>query len=257
MIQHSSITLWKQKQQGSNRIYPTSSFRTIAKVMQLKTLQDYWKYIGSIPGIKDYATFQDSRIYTNDLTVYFRKKTQFLIAETPQESGSKDVTTASQISNKESEDEDDEDTITTVIAQEFVCFGSNEDINSMLELFWPNITALIEQNPNHHHSDQWKHWMDKGLSTFSGLAHIKRIMNLETLAQLFIILRDSPALSDSYDFFGTIKYATKLANSKRIIMTISSSLSFVTRTSKQPIQESNKRKILLFLTSTKMLLTIM
>ncbi len=89
--------------------------------------------------------------------------------------------------------------ITTFLPTRMECYGSDGDINEMFHNYWPHVMEFIDKHPSHDHSKQWQSWILCGLSQQSGLADIKRVMGIDTISQLFLILRDSPALNTTYD----------------------------------------------------------
>jgi hypothetical protein len=69
----------------------------------------------------------------------------------------------------------------------------------MLAMFWPSIQRFIDENRDHEHARQWSTWMEQGLTKTSDLGFVKQILHTDTLDQLFVFFRDSPALVDTFD----------------------------------------------------------
>jgi hypothetical protein len=88
-----------------------------------------------------------------------------------------------------------DDTITTNPKPYKVCYSSDSDIQALLQELWPSVVHYIETHPDHQHSIQWKTWMSQGLPVTSSLGQVKKIMGIETIAQLYLILRDSEAVN--------------------------------------------------------------
>jgi hypothetical protein len=81
----------------------------------------------------------------------------------------------------------------------------------MLSVFWPVIQDYIHQNPNHDHAQQWQQWITvDGLNVNTELQQLKRILQVNTMDQLFIILRDSPAINTKFDLHWNHKICYRL-----------------------------------------------
>jgi len=78
-------------------------------------------------------------------------------------------------------------------------YSSDSDIHALLQELWPSIMAYIHTNPIHQHSIQWKTWISQGLHYTSSLNQVKTIMGIETISQLYLILRDSEAVNTTYN----------------------------------------------------------
>jgi hypothetical protein len=64
---------------------------------------------------------------------------------------------------------------------------------------WPVIIRFIDDNPEHNHSKQWQKWIDSGLNETRDLSTLKDITNTETLDQIYLILRNSPAINKYFE----------------------------------------------------------
>jgi F0F1-type ATP synthase membrane subunit b/b' len=81
----------------------------------------------------------------------------------------------------------------------------------MLSVFWPVIHDYIHQNPNHDHAQQWKQWITvDGLNVNTKLQQLKMILQVNTMDQLFIILRDSPTIKTKVDLHWDHKICYRL-----------------------------------------------
>jgi len=79
------------------------------------------------------------------------------------------------------------------------CYNNNGDFTLMMLKFWPAILHFITEQPHHEHSKQWNLWMGAGLHPETDLAQVKQITGLHTLDQIYLFLRDSPALQQKFD----------------------------------------------------------
>jgi hypothetical protein len=80
-----------------------------------------------------------------------------------------------------------------------ICYGNPSDFKQMLQDIWPYILKFIEENPEHNHSKQWYKWINSGLNENCDLPTLKDIANITTLDQLYLILRDSPAINKHFE----------------------------------------------------------
>ncbi len=107
---------------------------------------------------------------------------------------------------------DGNDSITTMTTTHKACYGNQDDFQEMLTDIWPSILQYITDNQHHEHTKQWKKWMNDGLSDKTNITNVKHIIGVESLEQLYLILRDSPAVTTHYDiqWDHKIKYSPKL-----------------------------------------------
>jgi len=69
----------------------------------------------------------------------------------------------------------------------------------MLMELWPPVTDSLKDNPDHEHAKQWNKWISAGLNERTELSTLKNIVGIYTLDQLYLILRDSPAINKHFD----------------------------------------------------------
>jgi len=79
------------------------------------------------------------------------------------------------------------------------CYNNTGDFMLMMQEFWPAIRQFIADHPQHEHSKQWRLWIDDGFQPGTDLAEVKQITGLSTLDQIYLFLRDSPALQEHFD----------------------------------------------------------
>jgi len=190
---------WKQVQQSLQRIHEQSTFCAVSKAFALKDLKDYMRCINTVPGIDKFVTLSTSTMIENGFKAVFHPEIEEVSLLTP------NLTNSSK-NFQDSENErqlygipKDNDSITTVPQNGKVCYGSDADIHEMLLDLWPHITAFLDKQPNHDRSMQWTNWINNSLTPSSGLRDVKRIMGIDALLQLYLILRDSPAINTMYD----------------------------------------------------------
>jgi hypothetical protein len=79
------------------------------------------------------------------------------------------------------------------------CYNNTMDFTLMMYEFRPAIQDYIHDYPHHEHSKQWCLWVEAGLNPETDLAKVKQITGLHTLDQIYLFLRDSPALQPFFD----------------------------------------------------------
>lgn len=101
----------------------------------------------------------------------------------------------------EKEAENETKTITTEPNNRpfLTCYNNDTDFQTMLQAFWPSIQQYIEENPMHHHAQQWVTWLAQGLDLNSDLASVKRFFGCDSFDQLFLFFRDSPAINNCFE----------------------------------------------------------
>jgi len=80
-----------------------------------------------------------------------------------------------------------------------ICYNNTGDFTTMMRALWPAIQDFLRNNPQHEHSKQWKVWITAGYTPDTDLAHAKSIFGLPTLDQIYLFLRDSPALQEKFE----------------------------------------------------------
>jgi hypothetical protein len=80
------------------------------------------------------------------------------------------------------------------------CYGTSTDLKEMLTHFWLYIQRFIHDTTDHTHSIQWDHWINHDkLTVDTDLMRLNCILGITTMDQLYIMLRDSPAINAHYD----------------------------------------------------------
>ncbi len=210
---------WMKIQAGPNPINANSSFRNLSKVLNITDLQAYCQFLSSCPHIQDYVTLYIDP--ENKTGFYFNIK-EMDNKEKPTLTDSHAHNTQGFITNTEPMIEAvndkpmdtmtqtiDGDTITTLSgnpdandasATPFeVCYGNDKNFSILLAALWPSIIKFIQENLAHDHTKQWQVWMDQGLSEKSSLAHFKSLLATDTFEQIFLFLRDSPAVNYHFE----------------------------------------------------------
>jgi hypothetical protein len=81
----------------------------------------------------------------------------------------------------------------------YTCYNNTGDFTKMMNLLWPAIQDFLANHPQHEHSKQWKVWITAGNTPDTDLARAKTIFGLPTLDQIYLFLRDSPALEEVFE----------------------------------------------------------
>lgn len=106
-----------------------------------------------------------------------------------------DLNQPSLTENQEHTDE----TITTHGTVHKICYGTSEDFQEMFNTFWPFLMKFVSDYPKHDHTKQLQKWVDNGLKPETDLNTFKKIVGVDNLDQLFVVLRDSPAINAYFD----------------------------------------------------------
>ena len=188
------------------------TFRQVSKLLHLKDLPDYRNQLQTIPGIERFVAFMPSTTNPNGFRAKFQDFTDsnsmlttgniIVLDDNPSPKSTENILRDQETGSKQrmeindtqlaSESVRDNDSITTIPPVSKDCYGSNGDTSYMLHVFWPYVMKFIRDNPHHDHSKQWDTWMEHGLSQHSGLADVKQVMGIDTISQLFLILRAVP-----------------------------------------------------------------
>jgi hypothetical protein len=211
---HPTIKEWLAAKMA-HRISSNSTFRFVSKSLGFQDLNNYRTFIEKLPNIKSYLTFHTGIgktsfkyeiHHTRDLVNNQNPATN--IEDTPPAATSESKETTNDndsIATKNTNVDDHTDTTW------HTCYGTQTDLSDMLSVFWPVIQDYIHQNPNHDHAQQWQQWITvDGLNVNTELQQLKRILQVNTMDQLFIILRDSPAINTKFDLHWNHKICYRL-----------------------------------------------
>jgi hypothetical protein len=227
---HPFVQRWIHATSGSSKITRDSTFRAVADALNLKDIHDYRCFLLTAPNVDRYITFgKNTRSTTVQYIIRQRSRsksptalsTQQLIDSVQHLVDSSSVTTTLDTQSKTDDNttsphidgskddpqrltvndpEDvDGDSLASVNHSYKVCYGNKDDFADMMTTFWPLIQHFMEREPEHDHTKQWGRWMQQGLTSETELSNVKTIMGIETFDQLFLFLRDSPALHPFYD----------------------------------------------------------
>jgi len=236
---HIFIQRWISATTGPKSINQDSSFRAVANVLNLKDIQDYRRFLSTAPNIEKYLVFGNNtrsttlqyyvvpRVHNHDTTTAqekYNSGNKEPSLKTNQDStppsidgsitspenyshkpdGSEsNITSPSNpdapVSITQTKQDDGGDSITFTNLNYKVCYGNADDFTEMMETFWPYILRFMSQDSSHNHSKQWERWITQGLTSTTDLSTLKIITGIDTFDQLYLFLRDSPALSPFYD----------------------------------------------------------
>ncbi len=102
-----------------------------------------------------------------------------------------------------------DESITTTATHYKICYGNPTYFQEMLHELWPYILQFIADNPEHNHSKQWIKWIKDGLHDKCDLSTLKEITDIGTLDQLYLVLRDSPAINKHFEILWNYKIIYK------------------------------------------------
>jgi hypothetical protein len=247
-VQDHPFTLrWINATTGSNKLGPNTSFRAVKRILNLQNIQEYRRFISTAPNIQNYIEFQDRKGDVSGFDYYIKPQfmdevlTDHKSTEVSQQQSGKPVSTVTpeSVQYTSSNDNDADDAIDmnttlvtkvsstgydnehygdndslTVDTNKKVCYGTAEDIGELLSDIWVPVLEFITKQPDHEHAKQWSKWIRHGLNQKSELGCIKTIIGIDTLDQLFLLLRDSPALQDIYEITWNHKIMYQLKEQK-------------------------------------------
>jgi len=233
---HPFIQRWLTVKKGSPNVTSTSTFLMVKKAFGLNDIQEYRLFLLTAPHIGRYMIlgepnpsgtgfYYQVREYTN-LTDENEPETNNFTTPAPHQSTTMNETEnhsgdvaesqkvlvseantknnpGNPVSDNMNADEEQiattTDSITTNGTIHKVCYGTFDDFQIMLKDMWPYIDQYMQINPDHDHTKQWNKWKNNGLTIDTDLGTFKQIIGIETLDQLYVILRDSPALNQHFD----------------------------------------------------------
>lgn len=206
-----------------------SSFRAITKAYNIQDLQQYRKLILTCPGIDEYVIFRSHQTgYSFKILKGIEPDVKH---ETEKQLTSKVAVTLEKQEEIENTGEEiteeptnDTETITTTLEfntpeqepQYNICYGKDSDFETMLQAFWPKIARYIHGNPSHDHSKQWQQWINQGLHSGTDLTQFKQLLGVISLEQIYLFLRDSPAINQHFDIIWNHKIHYKVKDDKAI-----------------------------------------
>jgi hypothetical protein len=206
-----SVQRWQQALKGKPKIITVTTFRTISKLLKISDIMQYKNFILSMPDIDTYVTVLDDssgkqkfKYQLQEVTDYdnvpntITEDKDYLGDSIPsKEAKSSDGNgTNSKTTNKSINNVQDlliDDTWKT-------CYGTSGVLSDMLTAFWPAIQFYIDQNPMHDHAVQWKQWIHReNLHAGTDLNHLKKTLGITTMDQIYVFLRDSPAINSVFE----------------------------------------------------------
>jgi hypothetical protein len=187
--------------QANDKIAPNNSYRTLQKMLKVNHLPEYRKMLETLPGLQDYIVFREDRLNHALIERTQDQSVAMVLTSTTsrQQDGSKDEAEKETILIKEEDFNGDDDTIATTPHAKKVCYRTDADIKEMFSDMWPYIQDYIDRNSTTMHAKQWLAWMERGLLSKSPLTQVKAIMGIDTVAQIYLILRDFPVIHENYE----------------------------------------------------------
>ncbi len=203
---HASVQLWNNAQASGQMIQDNTTFCLIAKLLHLKDLHGYRNFLESLPWIGDYLQMADDEgkmgfLYKIKLRDHLQPTTPVTPPSTAGSVGRNTTKDDHSVgSNNSITTNRSSKTLTQSDDNWIACYGTSTDLNEMLTAFWPRILQFMRENSSHHHSLQWQQWIDiDKLKPDTELTQVKAILGVTTMDQLYIVLRDSPAINTHYE----------------------------------------------------------
>jgi hypothetical protein len=185
----------------NNKVDATTSYRSAQKAIKFNQLPEYRTLLEALPGIQNYIIFRNDRLNPDGFYYALPDSTQepLVISEEQKKASSNNHNKDKLEELEQYDDTKDNETIASVPNTKKYCYGTDLDIKTMFTDLWPYIQDYRDRHPTSSHSKQWLAWMERGLSSKSPLTQVKAIMRIDTVAQLYLTLRDFPAVNVHYD----------------------------------------------------------
>ena len=195
------VILWKQAlAKPGNTLTSDSTFRSLHKILPVENLHDYKRFLQECPSIETYVTFQDSNKTTAGFEVYFNEdKIKGLLEESTDLKLGGDATTLSsfEMVNDNVTEPSKTDTVTTEEQEPFQeCYGTKTDFKPL----WTQVCFILNTFASENIDDpitlKWKEWQKRGLTLRSDFQQVKKVTNLDSLAELFFFLRECAPVTE-------------------------------------------------------------
>jgi hypothetical protein len=169
-----SIQKWIHVHKGAQKLDANSTFHTVMKALELKDLQDYRKFLLSIPGANCHFTMLDNQEASMDF-LFIAKP---MISATDNTEPDNLAITMNIADDLVLIPDDGMDSLTTIHTVKDgstykTCLGSKTNFADMLQDFWPQIMEFIDQNSDRDHTKQWLLWISNGLQPNTDMNLVK------------------------------------------------------------------------------------
>ena len=228
--EHPFTQRWMAVERGPHSILPSSTFHAVKKVLNLKDIHKYRRFLRTAPQIEKYIMFGEPnpsgtgfyyKVIDDETQEKMGRNNEIgalvdNVGNQERDISNTESTTvvASTASNKNGSFTQDDlkepeeeladlvgtnESITTTGTIHKVCYGGHDDFQALLQDIWPYIEKFMQTYPDHDHTKQWEKWRASGLTSTLDLRTFKIIIGIETLDQLYVVLRESPALQEHFD----------------------------------------------------------
>jgi hypothetical protein len=209
LIDNETVSNHQFTQRWTNaRITTNSTFQTVATHLAIKDILEYRHFLMTAPDIT-HVIFGHPNDTGTGFQYYIKPippskentsaESTTLITKTEIVDNAKEIDlTMNQPSTTDHQELTDA-SITTNGTTHKICYGTNEDFQDMFSLFWPFFMRFVSNCSDHDYTKQLQKWIDNGLKDATDLNMFKKIVGVNNLDQLYVVLRDSPALNTHFD----------------------------------------------------------